>query len=325
MLKDQYHRIHDYLRISITDNCNFRCIYCMPDERISFLKQKFLMTPDEIFTISKIFTELGVNKIRLTGGEPLVRKDFGEIIKRISLLPIKIGITTNGLLLDKHLNELKSADISSLNISIDSLDKEKFKQIVQRNHFENVWKNILLCIEEGFHVKLNVVLMKGINDDEVMDFVNLTKDWPIHVRFIEFMPFSQNNWNKDRVLNNELVLQEIENHFSLFKLTDGKSDTDKKFGIFGHSGTISFISTLSDSFCSMCNRMRITADGKMKNCLFGKDEFDIIQSLRNGEDIVPIIEKAILKKHPKLGGQFDDYMSLEAKHLENRSMIKIGG
>lgn len=325
MLKDQYSRIHDYLRISITDNCNFRCIYCMPNERISFLKQKFLMTPDEIFTISKIFSQLGVKKIRLTGGEPLVRKDFGEIIKRLSLLPIKIGITTNGLLLDKYLDSIKKADISSVNISIDSLNKEKFNQIVQRNHFEKVWENILLCIKEGIHVKLNIVLMKGINDDEILNFVNLTKDLPIHVRFIEFMPFFQNNWDKDRVLSNDLVLNQIKDNFSLFKLTDGENDTDKKFGIFGHSGTISFISTLSDSFCSTCNRMRITADGKMKNCLFGKDEFDIIKPLRNGENIVSLIEMAIFKKHQKLGGQFEDYNSLKPEYLENRSMIKIGG
>lgn len=325
MLKDQYNRIHDYLRISITDNCNFRCTYCMPDEKISFLKQKFLMTPDEIFTISEIFTRLGVNKIRLTGGEPLIRKDFAEIIAKISLLPVKIGITTNGLLLDKYLDDIKKAGISSVNISIDSLKKEKFKEIVQRDYFEKVWENILLCVEQNIHVKLNVVLMKGINDNEITNFVNLTKNLPVHIRFIEFMPFSQNNWDKEKVISNETALKSIQENFSLFKLEDGKNDTDKKFGIFGHSGTVSFISTLSDSFCSTCNRLRITADGKMKNCLFGKDEFDIINGLRNGENIVPVIEKAVLKKHKKLGGQFDDYTALKPTDLQNRSMIKIGG
>ena len=297
----------------------------MPDEKMSFLKQQFLMSPDEIFEISKIFVQLGVNKIRLTGGEPLVRKDFGEIISKLSLLPIKIGITTNGLLIDNYLEELKKADISSLNISLDTLNPEKFKTITQRNHFAKVWENIQRCIQENIHVKLNMVVIKGINDDEIIDFVNLTKELSIHIRLIEFMPFDQNNWNKEKVLSNDIALKKINEKFSLFKLQDGKNDTDKKFGIFGHSGTISFISTLSDSFCSTCNRMRITADGKMKNCLFGKDELDLISAFRKGENIIPIIEKSIFLKHQKLGGQFDDYKNIQPHNLENRSMIKIGG
>lgn len=325
MLKDRYNRIHDYLRLSITDNCNFRCSYCMPDEKMSFLKQRNLMSSEEIFEISKVFVQLGVNKIRLTGGEPLVRKDFGEIISKLSLLPIKIGITTNGLLIDNYLEEIKKADISSINISLDTLNTEKFKTITQRNHFAKVWENIKRCIQENIYVKLNMVVINGVNDDEIIDFVNLTKELPIHIRLIEFMPFDQNNWNKEKVLSNKIAFQKINEQFPLFKLRDGKNDTDKKFGIFGHSGTISFISTLSDSFCSTCNRMRITADGKMKNCLFGKEELDLISAFRKGENIIPIIEKSIFLKHQKLGGQFDDYENIQPHNLENRSMIKIGG
>lgn len=325
MLKDKHNRIHDYLRISITDNCNFRCTYCMPDEKITFLKKQFLMSPDEIFQLSKTFVGLGVNKIRLTGGEPLVRNDFGEIISRLSLLPVKIGISTNGLLLDRYLDDIKKADISSINISLDTLNPEKFKNITQRNNFRQVWDNILLCIKENIHVKVNMVVIKGVNDEEIADFVSLTKTLPIHVRLIEFMPFDQNNWNQEKVYSNKAALEKISEQFPLFKLKDGKSDTDKKFGIFGHTGTISFISTLTDSFCSTCNRMRITADGKMKNCLFGKDELDLISALRKGESIIPIIEKSIFLKHQKLGGQFDDYKNIEPHILENRSMIKIGG
>lgn len=325
MLKDRHNRVHDYLRISIIDNCNFRCTYCMPDENITFLKQKFLMKPEEIFSISKTFVDLGIKKIRLTGGEPLMRKDFGEIITQLSSLPIKIGITTNGLLLDKYLNSILKANISSINISLDTLEKEKFKTITQRNHFDRVWSNIFLCINHNIHVKLNVVVIKGTNDEELIDFVQLTKDLPIHIRFIEFMPFDQNNWDKDKVLSNDVAISKIQQNFSLYKLKDGKNDTDKKFGINGHLGTISFISTLSDSFCSTCNRMRVTADGKMKNCLFGKDELDLISALRNDESLVPIIEKSIYLKHRKLGGQFEDYQKLKSDELANRSMIKIGG
>lgn len=325
MLTDKFNRIHDYLRISITDNCNFRCTYCMPDENISFLKQQFLMSSDEIFAISKTFVDLGVNKIRLTGGEPLLRKDFGEIILKLSLLPIKIGITTNGLLIHKFLNEIVKTNISSINISLDSLNSEKFKFITQRNHFDKVWENIMLCLSKNIHVKLNVVIIKGTNDNELLDFVKLTKNLPIHIRFIEFMPFDQNNWSPQKVLSNHKALEIIKEKFSLFKLNDKRNDTDKKFGIFGHSGSISFISTLSDSFCSNCNRLRITADGKMKNCLFGKDELDIISAFRKGENIIPIIQKSISLKHEKLGGQFDDYNIIEPNVLKNRSMIKIGG
>lgn len=325
MLLDRYNRIHDYIRISVTDNCNFRCTYCMPNEKISFLKQQFLMTPGEIFSLSKIFVDLGAAKIRLTGGEPLVRKDFGHIVSQLSLLPIKIGITTNGLLLDEYMADIKNASISSINISLDTLDKNKFRTITQRDYFDRVWQNILRCIEENIYVKLNVVVMKGSNENEILDFVKLTKKLPIHVRFIEFMPFSQNNWEQEKVYSNQLSINKIEENFSLFKLQDGKNDTDKKFGIFGHLGTISFISTLTDSFCSTCNRIRITADGKIKNCLFGIDEFDLITPLRKGENIVPIIENAILKKHKKLGGQFNDYTLIQPNQLENRSMIKIGG
>ncbi|MBL8005609.1 MAG: GTP 3',8-cyclase MoaA [Candidatus Kapabacteria bacterium] len=325
MLVDTFNRVHDYLRISITDACNFRCVYCMPEENITFLKQQYLMSNEEIFSLAKIFVDLGVTKIRLTGGEPLVRKDFGSIVSKLALLPIKIGITTNGLLLDNYLEDIKKADIVSINISLDSLRKEKFKTITQRDHFDQVMKNILLCIENNLYVKLNVVTLKGVNDSEIIDFVHLTKNLPIHVRFIEYMPFSGNNWDKDKVFSNQIALQTIENQFSLFKLVDEKNDTDKKFGIFGHAGTISFISTLTDTFCSTCNRLRITSDGKLKNCLFGKEEFDLITPLRNGENIVPIIVNAIVKKHEKLGGQFVDYTQVVASTLENRSMIKIGG
>jgi len=325
MLIDRYNRVHDYLRISLTDNCNFRCLYCMPEEKVSFLKQQKLMQPDEIFSIAKTMVNLGVKKIRLTGGEPLVRKDFGHIVSQLSLLPVQLGITTNGFFLDEYLDELASIPQLSLNISIDTLQKEKFKQITRRDGLEKVWNNIQACIQKGIHIKLNVVLMKNVNDDEIFDFVNLTKELPIHLRFIEFMPFAQNRWEKDKVISNQQVLASLGEQYPFFKLKDGKNDTDKKFGIFGHAGTICFISTLTDSFCGTCNRLRLTADGKIKNCLFGKDEFDILKALRNDEDISVLIQEAVDKKHEMLGGQFVDYTQLDATQLENRSMIRIGG
>ncbi len=325
MLKDSFNRTHDYLRISLTDNCNFRCVYCMPNEKIKTLPKSHLIQSSEIFDIAKTFVDLGVKKIRFTGGEPLIRKDFKEILNQLSLLPVELCITTNGFLLDEYIQDFIQSGIRSVNISIDSLNAERFFKVTQRNAFSKVWNNILLAFENGLHVKLNVVLMKNFNEDEVFDFVNLTKDLPIHIRFIEFMPFDKNQWNKDRVVSNQDVLHEVQQAYSLFKLEDRKNDTDKKFGIFGHAGTISFISTLSDYFCGNCNRLRLTADGKMKNCLFGKDEFDLLKTFREGNDIMPIIQLAVQKKHAKLGGQFEDYQTIDPEKLSNRSMIKIGG
>lgn len=325
MLKDQFGRTHDYLRISITDNCNFRCLYCMPDEKIDFLRQNHLMSSDEIFSIAKIFTDLGVNKIRLTGGEPLMRKDFGEILFKISLLPAKLGLTTNGLLIDRYLEDFKPAGLTGINISLDSLNKEKFKSITQRDNFDRVWQNILSCVDADMHVKINMVLMKGTNEDEIFDFVNLTKELPVHIRFIEYMPFDKNGWHSEKVLEGDKVLKSIEENYSIFKLTDRKNDTDRKFGIFGHAGTIAFISTLTHSFCGGCNRLRLTADGKMKNCLFGLEEFDLLGTLRSGQDLRPVIENGVFRKHKKLGGQFDDYKTIDPQTIKNRSMIKIGG
>lgn len=325
MLKDTYNRIHDYLRISLTDNCNFRCTYCIPDEVISLLPRKQLMQTEEIYSIAREFVNLGVKKIRLTGGEPLIRKDFSAILQQLSVLPVQLALTTNGVLLHRYKDDLLRYGVRSVNISIDTLDKNKFFQITKRDQFQKVCDNIKLCIREGIYVKLNVVLINGFNDDEVADFIHLTRDLPVHVRFIEFMPFDKNEWDQNKVVHNQTVLEDIQQKYSLFKLQDGKNDTDKKFGIFGHAGTISFISTLSNSFCKSCNRMRLTADGKMKNCLFGSEEFDILGAFRNGENIVPLIEQCVLNKKEKLGGQFEDYKQLDTDKLQNRSMIKIGG
>lgn len=297
----------------------------MPHEDMSFFGSQKLMQADEIYQIAQIFVKLGVRKIRLTGGEPLVRHDFETIITHLATLPIQIALTTNGYLLDKHLQTLQKAGVKSVNISLDTLNAEKFHQITQRNHFQKVWDNVQLCIQAGLHVKLNVVLMKYFNEDEILDFVQLTQNLPIHIRFIEFMPFDQNQWDSSKVINNQEVISLVQSQFECFKLQDGKHDTDKKFGITGHLGTIAFISTLSDAFCATCNRMRLTADGKMKNCLFGNEEFDILGPLRNQEDIAEIIKKSIQAKFLKFGGQFEDYLQIQPDSIANRSMIKIGG
>lgn len=325
MLQDSHARIHNYLRISLTDACNFRCLYCMPEDP-SFMPSARLMTGNEIEQIATEFVKLGVTKIRLTGGEPLVRKDAAQIIHRLSKLPVELTLTSNGILVNEYMQTLLASGIRSLNISIDSLNPVRFAAITRRDVWQQVWDNIELLLAHQFHVKLNVVVMRGVNDDEINDFVALTKDLPLHVRFIEFMPFEGNQWQSNRVITQTEILEAIQVQYSSYKLHDELHDTAKKFQVFGFAGTYAIISTMSQPFCGGCNRLRLTADGKMKNCLFSQGEADLLTALRSGQDIVPIIKQNVKEKAKETGGQLlADFTQVDASSLYNRSMVKIGG
>ena len=326
MLKDKFNRIHDYLRISLTDNCNLRCFYCMPEEDYDFTPPSRLMQPDEIERLAQLFVTQGVNKIRLTGGEPLVRKDAADIIRRLGKLPVKLSITTNAVRLHEFIDVFEEAGLRSLNISLDSLKPETFFKLTRRDQFQQVMDNIQLAQQRGFEVKLNVVAMKGINDQEIPDFVQLTKDSPLSVRFIEFMPFQGNQWHEDKVLSLAEILKIVGEKYRFTALKNGLHDTGKSFQVNGHTGTFAVISTMSAPFCSGCNRMRLTADGKMKNCLFSAQECDLLSALRQGEDVVPLIEQSLSHKAKELGGQFvADIQQIDPQAIKNRSMITIGG
>ena len=326
MILDTHNRIHNYLRISLTDNCNLRCFYCMPDVDYTFMPSTQLMQADEITEIAKTFIRLGTNKIRLTGGEPLIRKDADTIIKNLSTFPIKLSLTTNGVRLHEFINTIREAQINSINISLDTLESDKFNLITKRNNFKRVWDNINLLIDNNIHVKVNMVVMKGINDNEILNFVEWTKHLPIHIRFIEFMPFTGNKWMNEKVVSWQDILGIIDTKYSWIKLKDEVNDTTKKYMVPGHLGTFSIISTITSPFCSTCNRMRLTADGKMKNCLFSKEETDILTAYRKGEDITPLIIGNVQSKAAERGGQFVDRVEeLDATDITNRSMIAIGG
>lgn len=326
MLVDGFNRVHNYLRISLTDNCNLRCFYCMPEEDYEFTPHSRLMQPSEIELLAKIFVENGVNKIRLTGGEPLVRKDAADIILRLSKLPVSLTMTTNATRLHDFADVLEEAKIKSLNISLDTLDADKFQIITRRDSFQKVIENIHLMISKNIHVKVNVVIMKGLNDHEITNFIEWTKNLEVHVRFIEFMPFEGNRWTSNQVFTMDDMLQQINKKYSPIRLKDDLNDTAKKYAIEGHKGTFAIISTMSKPFCSTCNRMRLTADGKMKNCLFSQKETDLLSALRNGEDVLPLIKESIASKAMELGGQFTkDFEKIQAQDLQNRSMISIGG
>lgn len=326
MLIDQHNRIHDYLRISLTDNCNLRCFYCMPEEDYAFMPNQRLMQKDEIVQLAKLFVENGVKKIRLTGGEPLVRKDAAAIIKELGMLGVNLTMTTNATRIHLFIDALKEAGIQSLNISLDTLQKEKFQLLTRRDQFNQVKTNIDLLLAHGFKLKINVVVVKGMNDHEILDFIAWTKDTPIQIRFIEFMPFDGNKWNSDKLVTLQEMLDLIGKEYKIATAMSEPNDTSKRYTIENHAGSFAVISTMSAPFCNTCNRIRLTADGKIKNCLFSSEETDLLTALRKGENVLPLIEDSIYKKHRELGGQFSkEFEKINTDLLHNRSMIAIGG
>lgn len=327
MIVDQYQRVHNYLRISLTDVCNLRCKYCMPLEDYPFMPKENLMQAAEIAQMAEVFVSLGVDKIRLTGGEPMARADFKEILAGLAKLPVSLTITTNGTLLDRYLDQMIEAGMKSVNISLDTLNREKYIELTRRDRFEVVQKNIQLATHAGLKIKINVVLMKGTNENEILDFIALTKDKPYEIRFIEFMPFEGNKWEHQFVLSKKELLEKVGTTYEIFPMNREIHDTSEPYGIKGHLGSFSIISTMTAPFCAGCNRMRLTADGKMKNCLFSKGEVDLLTSLREAGDVEELIRKSIWNKAERLGGQMKSGSMSEIKteNLKNRSMISIGG
>ena len=298
----------------------------MPEEDYTFSPKEALMQAEEIEQLAKIFVTLGVNKIRLTGGEPLIRKDAGTIIRSLSRLPVKLALTTNGVRLNDFAAVFQEAGLHSINISLDTLQAEKFQLITRRNSFHRVMDNIQLMLEKGVYVKINVVVMAGLNDHELPDFVAWTKDVPVHVRFIEFMPFAGNRWTSNKVFTWQQMLERISAGYAFVPLKTDAHETAKAYVVPGHKGTFSVISTMSAPFCSTCNRMRLTADGKLKNCLFAQHETDLLSALRKGEDIASLVKNNIASKARALGGQWSEgFEHLKADEVLNRSMIAIGG
>jgi len=318
-LTDNFGRIHDYLRISLTDKCNLRCHYCMPEDA-RFLAQDKLLTSDELIKIAEIFVYgFGIKKIRFTGGEPLLRNDADEIIKSVSQLPVELAITTNGVLLDKYLLLFKKIGLNSVNVSLDSLMPLRFEQITKRSNFHIVKKNIDRAIEDGFNIKINMVVSKDVNDTEVLNFANWTLDTPVHIRFIEFMPFIGNNWKWDKVISSKEIKERIENLFTLEKLVDKPYATAKSFRIKGAIGTLAFISTVTEPFCETCNRLRLTAEGKLQNCLFARSEADLLSTLRKGNTIEDLIIANVRSKEAFQGGESP------CNKTTDKSMASIGG
>ncbi|KAJ4478007.1 hypothetical protein C8R41DRAFT_897143 [Lentinula lateritia] len=327
-LVDSYNRRHDYLRISLTERCNLRCFYCMPEEGVQLSPNEKVLTDEEILRLAKLFVRSGVTKIRLTGGEPTVRKGVVGIVAGLNeLRPYglrSIALTSNGLALHRRLPELVENGLTHLNLSLDTLDPFKFEFMTKRSGLEAVLKTLKVALESPHlqKVKLNVVVVKGLNDNEVLDFVEMTKDRPISVRFIEFMPFTGNKWDKFKMVPSSDLLQVIsEKHLGLERMADETNVTARSWKIPGYQGEFGFISSMSDHFCSACNRLRITADGQIKVCLFDAKEVSLRDEIRKGasdSEILRLIGRAVHGKEEK-------HLQMEdIDVVSNRPMILIG-
>lgn len=326
MLIDSFGRLHTYLRISLTERCNLRCQYCMPAEGVELTPSPQLLSQNEIVRLANLFVSSGVEKIRLTGGEPTIRKDIEDICLQLSNLQgLKtLAMTTNGITLAKKLPKLKECGLTSVNISLDTLVPAKFEFITRRKGHERVMESINTAVDLGYNpVKVNCVVMRGLNDDEIFDFVELTREKPINVRFIEFMPFDGNVWNVKKLVPYSEMLDKVAKQFTgLKRLKDHPTDTAKNFRVDGHCGTVSFITSMTEHFCAGCNRLRLLADGNFKVCLFGPSEVSLRDPLRHGADddeLKEVIGAAVKRKKASHAGMFDIARTV------NRPMIHIGG
>ena len=325
VLTDSFGRKHGYLRISLTDRCNLRCTYCMPEEGLAWTPPEKILTAEEIIRLARIFTQHGIDKIRLTGGEPLLRGDLLDINSQLAPLPgLKVlAMTTNGIGLETKADALKKAGLTTLTISLDTLIPERFQHIAKRDKFQNVLKGIEAGLAVGFApLKINIVVMKGINDDEIVDFIDWGCDKNVDLRFIEYMPFPDNHWSQGGLMPYAEMRAQIESRYKLIPYASHASSVGKEFQVAGYAARVSFVTSMTESFCSTCNRLRITADGNIKSCLFSDDERNLRDLMRGGgsdDDLIRIIASAVRDK------QAAHAPVSELMNIENRAMIAVGG
>ncbi|KAF2497253.1 molybdenum cofactor biosynthesis prote [Lophium mytilinum] len=366
-LTDTFNRQHDYLRISITERCNLRCLYCMPEEGVPLSPQSHLLTTPEIHYLSSLFVNQGVTKIRLTGGEPTVRRDILPLMQSIgSLRPQglrELAITTNGISLHRKLDAMVEAGLTGVNLSLDTLDPFQFQIMTRRKGFDAVMRSIDRILEmknlgANLKLKINCVVMRGLNERDIVPFVELGQEKDIEVRFIEYMPFDGNKWSKGKMIPYQEMLDLIRVKYPGLRQVKGhKNDTSKTWEVPGFVGKIGFITSMTHNFCGTCNRLRITSDGNLKVCLFGNTEVslrDLLRQDNNGEPIDEEAFEAIKKKEmDRRQGLFGDETALgwgererellhvigaavkrkkekhagmgELENMKNRPMILIGG
>jgi cyclic pyranopterin phosphate synthase len=327
-LVDNFGRQMDYVRLAVTDRCNLRCQYCMPAHGIDIVPRQELLTFKEMYRLIRVLTELGVNKVRLTGGEPFVRKDFVGFLEMLSYNDLldAINITTNGALISQHIDKIEKLEkVKNINLSIDSLQRDKFAKITRRDVFPEVYKTFELLEQSSLNLKLNVVVQSGFNTDEIVNFVKLTKDKNVAVRFIEEMPFNgkgqrdmKENWTFNKILN------EVKTVFSVDEIQSEKSSTSRNYKIDNHLGTFGIIPAFTRTICNDCNRIRITSTGTFKNCLFDDGVFNLRDFIRKGasNDDLKELFLSLVKDKPENGFIAE---ANRKKGNVSESMSTIGG
>uniref|UniRef100_A0A914D2W8 GTP 3',8-cyclase n=1 Tax=Acrobeloides nanus TaxID=290746 RepID=A0A914D2W8_9BILA len=309
---DPFGRHHTYLRIAITEKCNLRCVYCMPEEGVELSPPAKLLTADEIVKIASLFAQHGVDKIRLTG-------------ERLSNIPgiSQVAMTSNGIALSRKLEDFVKAGLNKLNISLDTLDEHKYQIITRRNGFKKVMQLIDMAEPMFNPLKINCVVMRGTNDNEICDFVALTEKKNLDIRFIEYMPFGGNNFNSNKMVPYKEMLNRIGTKWSeVIRLIDHPNDTSKAYKVHGFQGQFGFITSMSEHFCNTCNRLRMTADGNLKVCLHGNAEVSLRDIIRQGgsdKELIDVIAKAVGRKKKQHAGMEN------LIKMTNRPMILIGG
>lgn len=337
-LTDNYAREHNYLRISVTERCNLRCVYCMPEEGVPLSPPEHNLSTPEIVYLSELFVKQGVDKIRLTGGEPTVRKDIVELMQQIGQLRKQglkeLCITTNGISLHRKLESMVDSGLTAVNLSLDTLDPFQFTLMTRRNGHDAVMKSIHRILEmnrmgAGIKLKINCVVMRGVNESEILPFVAMGKEQDLEVRFIEYMPFDGNKWSKNKMLPYQEMLALIRTqHPTVHRVQDHKNDTSKTYQIPGFVGRIGFITSMTHNFCGTCNRLRITSDGNLKVCLFGNNEVslrDILRDFNAGKVLDEPAMRALrhlgLERRQELAGNAE---SAETSDYESRLLSVIG-
>jgi len=328
MLDDSFNRRHNYLRISLTERCSLRCVYCMPPEGVALTKKEHLLQPAEMLRLVSLLVSAGVNKVRLTGGEPTVRSDLVQVVDGLNAMRPhglqQICMTTNGVVLTRSLAQLQSAGLDKINISLDTLDRKKFAKLTRFDALPKVLAAIDSAISLGFSpLKINCVVMRNTNDDEVMDFARLSLERPVDVRFIEYMPFDDNGWSQDLMVPSSVLLKRLQEDMpGMQRVATDRHDVATTWAYPGAPGSVSFISSMSQPFCGGCNRMRLTADGALKVCLFGTSEVSLRDAMRENatdSELLQMVHLALARKHARHAGMH----SIASQ--KNRPMTTIGG
>ncbi len=328
ILQDKFNRFHNYLRISLTERCNFSCRYCVYEQDIDYTPKHKLLSEDEFLRLTRLFVKAGVTKIRLSGGDPTVYKGLPRFIREIGQMPeIKtLAMTTNGLLLHKKIDEFHKNGLNALNISLDTFKEDKFEYISRAKGHHLVMKSIYRALDLGFNpVKLNCVVMKGVNDDELLDFVEFVKHKPVNIRFIEFFSIGNNGWDKDKMVTFDEMKTRIENKYGpLIRKNDHFAETAKNYTLQGFVGSVSFITSVSMPFCGTCNRIRLLSDGNFRRCLHDDNMLhlkDIILKNKSDDLLLEAISQH-LKGKKKAHAGMDIISKMQTDGLQ---MIKIGG